>query len=66
VPSARAHVRQLLWEWDHAGLAQDVSVEVSELVTNAVVASSELWPAIAPVRVWLGSDFTCVLVACVI
>ncbi len=35
VPSARAHVRQLLWEWDHVGLAQDASVVVSELVTNA-------------------------------
>jgi anti-sigma regulatory factor (Ser/Thr protein kinase) len=63
VPSARAHVRQLPWEWDHAELAQDASVVVSELVTNAVMASAELGPAIAPVRVWLGSDSTCVLVA---
>jgi anti-sigma regulatory factor (Ser/Thr protein kinase) len=63
VPSARAHVRQLLWEWEHADLAQDVSVVVSELVTNAVVASSESWPAIAPVQVWLGSDTTCVMIS---
>jgi anti-sigma regulatory factor (Ser/Thr protein kinase) len=63
VPSARAHVRQLLWEWDQADLAQDVSVVVSELVTNAVVASSESWPAIAPVQLWLGSDITCVMVS---
>jgi hypothetical protein len=35
VPSARAHVRQLLWEWRHAELAQDASVVVSELITNA-------------------------------
>ena len=63
VPSARAHVRQLLWEWDHVGLAQDASVVVSELVTNAVMASADLRPAIAPVQVWLGSNTTCVLVA---
>jgi anti-sigma regulatory factor (Ser/Thr protein kinase) len=63
VPSARAHVRQLLWKWGHADLAQDVSVVVSELVTNAVVASSESWPAIAPVQVWLGSDTTCLLIS---
>jgi anti-sigma regulatory factor (Ser/Thr protein kinase) len=63
VPSARAHVRQLLWEWNYAEIAQDVSVVVSELVTNSVIACAELRPAIAPVRVWLGSDSTCVLVA---
>jgi anti-sigma regulatory factor (Ser/Thr protein kinase) len=63
VPSARARVRQLLWEWDYAELAEDASVVVSELVTNAVIASAELRPAIAPMRVWLGSDTTCVLVA---
>jgi anti-sigma regulatory factor (Ser/Thr protein kinase) len=62
VPSARAHVCQLLWEWNRAELAQDVSVVVSELVTNAVLASAELRPGIAPVEVWLGSDTTCVLV----
>jgi hypothetical protein len=63
VPSARAHVRQLLWEWNHAELVPDASVVVSELVTNSVMASAELGPAIAPVRVWLGSDCTSVLVA---
>jgi anti-sigma regulatory factor (Ser/Thr protein kinase) len=63
VPSARAHVRQVLWEWGYAQLGHDVSVVVSELVTNAVMASAEIRPAIAPVRVWLGSDTTCVLVA---
>jgi anti-sigma regulatory factor (Ser/Thr protein kinase) len=36
---------------------------VSELVTNAVLASAELRPAIAPVRVWLGSDTSSVLLA---
>jgi anti-sigma regulatory factor (Ser/Thr protein kinase) len=63
VPSARAHVRQVLWEWGYAQLAQDLCVVVSELVTNAVLASAEIRPAIAPVRVWLGSDTTCVLLA---
>jgi len=36
---------------------------VSELVTNAVMASAELRPAIAPIVVWLGSDTRAVLVA---
>jgi anti-sigma regulatory factor (Ser/Thr protein kinase) len=63
VPSARAHVSQLLWEWDRAELGQDAGVVVSELVTNAVLASADLRPAVAPVRVWLGSDTRCVLVA---
>lgn len=63
VPSARAHLRQLLWEWGQAELAQDAGVVVSELVTNAVVASAELRPAVAPVMVWLGSDRRSVLVA---
>ncbi len=56
VPSARAHLRQLLHEWDRAELDEDASVVISELVTNAVVASAELGPAVAPVLVWLGSD----------
>jgi anti-sigma regulatory factor (Ser/Thr protein kinase) len=63
VPSARAHVRQLLWEWRRAELGQDVGVVVSELVTNAVAASAELRPTVAPVLVWLGSDTRSVLVA---
>ena len=63
VPSARAHVGQLLWEWRRAELAQDIGVVVSELVTNAVAASAELRPTVAPVLVWLGSDGRSVLVA---
>lgn len=63
VPSARAHLRQLLWEWRQAELGQDAGVVVSELVTNSVMASAELRPAVAPVLVWLGSDGHCVLVA---
>jgi hypothetical protein len=56
VPAARAHVRQVLWEWKHAELAQDAEAVVSELVTNAVIASAELRPPVAPMKVWLGSD----------
>jgi anti-sigma regulatory factor (Ser/Thr protein kinase) len=63
VPSARAHVRQLLWEWSRAELSQDAGVVISELVTNAVRASAELRPAVAPILVWLGSDARCVLAA---
>ncbi len=63
VPSARAHVTQLLWEWGRAELGQDAGVVVSELVTNSLMASADLRPAVAPVRVWLGSDTRCVLVA---
>ena len=63
VPSARAHVQQLLWEWGRAELAQDVGLVVTELVTNAVRASAELRPAVAPILVWLGTDTRCVLAA---
>jgi hypothetical protein len=63
VPSARAHVRQLLWEWRQNELGQDVGLVVSELVGNAVKASAEFRPAVAPMQVWLGSDGRHVLVA---
>ena len=63
VPSARAHLRQLLRQWGHAELAEDASIVISELVTNAVVASAELRPAVAPVLMWLGSDRHHVLAA---
>jgi len=63
VPSARVHVRQLLWEWGCVELEQDAGIVVSELVTNAVRASAELRPTVAPVLVWLGSDTRSVLVA---
>lgn len=62
VPSARAHLRQLLSGWGHADVGPDASVVVSELVTNSVVASAELRPA-APVLVWLGSDSNWLLLA---
>src|SRR5579859_7845697 len=55
VPLARAHLRQLLSGWGRAELGPDASVVVSELVTNAVIASAGLRPT-APVMVWLGTD----------
>ena len=61
VPSARAHLRHLLTDWRWAALSPDVSVVVSELVTNSVAASAELQLAAAPVLVWLGSDWHCLL-----
>jgi anti-sigma regulatory factor (Ser/Thr protein kinase) len=63
VRSARTCLRQLLLEWNHPELAPDASVVISELVTNAVIASAQLRPAIAPVQIWLGSDTRCLLLA---
>ena len=63
VPSARAHLRHVLRQWGHAELDEDASVVISELVTNAVVASAALAPAVAPVLMWLGSDRHRVLAA---
>ncbi len=63
VPSARAHLRRLLWEWGQEEVGQDAGVVVSELVTNSIVASAELLPAVASVLVWLGSDTHRVLLA---
>ncbi len=63
VPSARAHLRQLLTGWGRAELSPDAGVVVSELVTNSVAASAELQLAAAPVLMWLGSDWHCLLLA---
>ena len=63
VPSARAHLRQLLSGWGQAELGPDAGVVVSELVTNSVVASAGLRLAAAQVLVWLGSDSHYVLLA---
>lgn len=41
VASARAHARALIEEWGMAGVAEDVELIVSELVSNAVVASTD-------------------------
>jgi hypothetical protein len=63
VPSARAHLRKLLSGWGWAELSPDAGVVVSELVTNSVAASARLQLAAAPVLVWLGSDWHCLLLA---
>ena len=61
VPCARYHARQIIAEWGLARLRDDVELVTSELVTNAVSASRQLdWPL--PVRIWLLSDRTDVLV----
>jgi hypothetical protein len=38
VPCARAHTQQVLWEWRHVELSDEVGLVVSELVTNAITA----------------------------
>lgn len=71
VPCARGHVRLVLREWGLEDLADAVEQVVSELVTNAIKASSELagsrfgghWsPDAPPVRLWLLSDSRTLLV----
>jgi anti-sigma regulatory factor (Ser/Thr protein kinase) len=65
VPCARLHARQVVWEWGMTELAEAVELALSELVTNAVRASTGLlgsryagrWAAgLPPVRLWLQSD----------
>jgi anti-sigma regulatory factor (Ser/Thr protein kinase) len=55
VPCAPLHARQVLWEWGMTQLLRDAELIVSELVTNAVVASEALGQVL-PVRLWLLSD----------
>ena len=63
VPCARAHVRQVLWEWGRAELGDDAGLVVSELITNAITACQYLPPyaSLPPVRLWLASDTELVL-----
>jgi anti-sigma regulatory factor (Ser/Thr protein kinase) len=55
VPCARLHVRYVLRDWGMAAQAGQVELVLSELVTNAVLASRRLECA-TPVRMWLLSD----------
>ena len=41
IPCARLHTTAVLWEWGMNGLAHQAELTVSELVTNAVRASTE-------------------------
>jgi anti-sigma regulatory factor (Ser/Thr protein kinase) len=71
VPCARLHCRQVVMEWNLRSLASVAELVVSELVTNAVRATEGLtgsryqgqWrPGLPPVRLWLRSDCTRLLV----
>jgi hypothetical protein len=61
VPCARLHARQVLWEWHLGTFGESTALLVSELVTNAVRISRECAPD-SPVRLWLVSDTTQVVV----
>ncbi len=61
VPSARLHVRQLLWEWGLTQFDERVELLVSELLTNALKATWSMEEAFA-VRLWVLSDQTRVLI----
>jgi len=60
VPSARLHTRQVLWEWALTPLSAQAEQVVSELTANAVAAARTM-PGIPPVRLWLLTDKTQVL-----
>jgi hypothetical protein len=61
VPCARLHTRQVLWEWGLAAFTDTTELLVSELVTNAVQISRAAAQD-APVRLWLVSDKTQVVI----
>jgi anti-sigma regulatory factor (Ser/Thr protein kinase) len=54
-PCARLHARQVLWEWGLSAFSENAELLVSELVTNAIQASLAA-ERILPVRLWLSSD----------
>lgn len=71
VPSARLHARLVVGEWELSELADTVELIVSELVTNAMLASTALmgsrfqgvWsPGSPPIRLWLQSDHSRILI----
>jgi anti-sigma regulatory factor (Ser/Thr protein kinase) len=65
VPCARLHARLLLAEWGLKALAESTELVVSELITNAVHASTGLPEAqhsLPAVRLWLSADHERVLV----
>jgi serine/threonine-protein kinase RsbW len=61
VPSARLHTRQIVFEWGLTPLERSAELVVSELVTNAVIASQS-GERTMPVRLWLLSDMAHVLI----
>lgn len=71
VPCARLHARLVVTEWGLGALAGTAELIVSELVTNAVRAADGLIRSVyegrrraglPPVRLWLQSDYQCVIV----
>lgn len=71
VPCARLHARLVVTEWGLGALAGTAELIVSELVTNAVRAADGLMRSVyegrrraglPPVRLWLQSDYQCVVV----
>jgi anti-sigma regulatory factor (Ser/Thr protein kinase) len=55
VPCARLHAKQVLWEWGLSAFSENAELLLSELVTNAMQASLSA-ERIPPVRLWLSSD----------
>jgi anti-sigma regulatory factor (Ser/Thr protein kinase) len=55
VPCARLHAKQVLWEWELSAFSENAELLLSELVTNAIQASLSA-ERIPPVRLWLSSD----------
>jgi len=55
VPCARLHAKQVLWEWGLSAFSENAELVLSELVTNAIQASLSA-ERIPPVRLWLSSD----------
>lgn len=71
VPCARLHAKLILWEWGMQAIADAVELVVSELVTNALMASNDQATArfagragsgVPPVRLWLACDRRKVLI----
>jgi anti-sigma regulatory factor (Ser/Thr protein kinase) len=61
VPSARLHTREILWEWALDALSEQAEQVVTELTANAVAAARAM-PQIPPVRLWLLTDKTHLLI----
>ena len=61
VPCARLHARNVLREWGPTVFSESTGLLVSELVTNAIQIS-RLAEQDAPVRLWLVSDRTQVVI----
>lgn len=55
VPCARLHAKQVLWEWGLSAFSENAELLLSELVTNAIQVSLSA-ERILPVRLWLSSD----------